>query len=673
MADEGTKLLDGLHGRQGKFFPQGDPRILGWLKEARDAGDQINKEAPGFDKIDQMQDYIMGDQLTKDRPPYAPKVVINRTKKAILTKISALTDLRPLFGFRSANIHFDQHAYLMNRYTQAWWVNSNSDLQEGNCIKYAAAGGAGDLVVEYDPNFLGGDTRLMARDPRDTLPIRPSREDSIQSWRGVMLRESHTVAALAAKWPEYTAAFDSEAGSSLIGAIYTRFRQAAAKLISTMGTLDGIDKGERKKTPSNPELIVYRTYLNDDSINTSLKTMPMGEPGTNWFYLVKPGDPLYPQKRLMVHTSKIMMYDGPSHYWHGMYPVSRLKLESWPWLFAGNPSAADRLPIQDAINMLVNAFILNFMQAVRRGAVGDSKAIPADMWKRFDPNLPGFKLRTNPTMGEAFKLMDPAQLPVWALDFLGQLIGQFDDLSGVANIQQLMQLRQAPAADTIDKFLEAMTPELRLEARQIEVHLRDVADMFKGNTFQWQSTAKRVMILGSAGALLEDFDYDPGNLIPAMKKTDAEGKPTPGYVEQLDASKPVTERAKWFQKLFVFEVQPGSLLAIHSIERQMRDVQLSRQGLLDCWTLADTLGLQNFGAPPPIPLPVKDAPATPGAPPQMEYRVPETITERLIAMQQLGIGMAVNPAGRKASGQEPPQPEQKTDAGGAPRPVVSES
>jgi hypothetical protein len=57
----------------------------------------------------------------------------------------------------------------------------------------------------------------------------------------------------------------------------------------------------------------------------------------------------------------------------------------------------------------------------------------------------------------------------------------------------------------------------------------------------------------------------------------------------------------------------------------------------------------------------------------MELRVPQTVTERLMAQQMLGIGMTQNPAGRKATGQDMPQTQTKTDEFGAERQTVSES
>jgi hypothetical protein len=57
-----------------------------------------------------------------------------------------------------------------------------------------------------------------------------------------------------------------------------------------------------------------------------------------------------------------------------------------------------------------------------------------------------------------------------------------------------------------------------------------------------------------------------------------------------------------------------------------------------------------------------------------ELRVPQTVTERLMAQQALGIGQTQNPAaGRKATGGDAPRGEVKKDQTGAPRQTVTES
>jgi hypothetical protein len=97
---------------------------------------------------------------------------------------------------------------------------------------------------------------------------------------------------------------------------------------------------------------------------------------------------------------------------------------------------------------------------------------------------------------------------------------------------------------------------------------------------------------------------------------------------------PRMDRARVFLKQMSFHVSPNSLLAASEVQRQMKYLQLSRGALIDHWTLLEVLGIPNVGTPPP------------GA---------NDITSRLLAEQQMGLGMSVSPAGRKASGQESPR------------------
>ena len=267
-----------------------------------------------------------------------------------------------------------------------------------------------------------------------------------------------------------------------------------------------------------------------------------------------------------------------------------------------------------------------------------------------------------------------------------------------------------PGAETIRQYYEALTPELRQEGRMIEAFLRDVGEQTKVSTFQFMSAQKRIALLGDAGLALEDFDYDPDTLVPALKPIDPEtGQPTPGYTPELDADLPRDVRAQFFHKQFVFTVAPNSILAMNAQEQKMLRLQLARMGYYDFWSLMENLEIPNVGQPPPMPLPPLQAPdpaevqldlmrqagitqdpATGTAvqgPPQapqkytmdpasgqiLEIRTPLTITERLMAQQLLGIGMTENPAGRKASGESMPQNETKTDESGAPRQTVTES
>jgi hypothetical protein len=154
-------------------------------------------------------------------------------------------------------------------------------------------------------------------------------------------------------------------------------------------------------------------------------------------------------------------------------------------------------------------------------------------------------------------------------------------------------------------------------------------------------------------------------MVPALDPKDE------NYTPELDKDLSREERSRYFSSILPFHVAPGSMLNAQAQEKKMEAIMLSRMGFLDPWTLMERLGYKNFGAPPNMPLPVMDwqppkfAPGTDPATvqaamqPPIQVRQPITIMEKLLAAKALGIGLTESPVGRKASGQQPPQMEQK--------------
>jgi len=657
-----------------------EAEVLRWVHAAISEGEGIIRADPSYPKMDKLIAYVLGDQYTGKRPKYLTDIVINRIKKSIKQHVSAMTDVRPLFGFKTENQDFKHQGDILNTLVILWWVNTFADLEVGSVLQYSLTVGSGYLVVEYDKNFgRFGDIRLFPKDPRDVIPIRPSRDRSVQSWQGVVIREVHTLNALRATYPDKAHLLTVKAHAyPKHGTVKTVWRKISS-LITPTTTLDGL--GDRKpKTGEMPGAVnFYKTYFWDRSINTTSDSIVMGNPNTNWSYIVPPGKPLYPRGRLVTATDHVILYDGPNPNWHGMFPVVKFALDPWPWLLLGLGLAHDLMPVQEALNRTVNDIFTVLGQAANRGTMFNNKAVSESVVKSFDSRKPGWKLRTNPVFGDGVKVIDPPELPPWTMNFLQMAFQEFDNLAGTANLQALLNLRQSPSGETIQKYMEALTPEIRMESRLLEASLREVGELVKCNMFQFYSTERRILALGDAGLDLEDFDYDPGTLVPAMDQSE------PGYMPELDRGLSRDERAQYFMKLFTLYIAPNSLLSLHATERKMMYVQLSRMGYMDFWTLMEMLEIPNVGSPPPIPLPVEGAgaedmvpsidPATglPSMVPPTELRQPATITERLIAQQMLGIGMTENPTGRKASGQKPPEMKTKTDESGGQRVTMSES
>jgi hypothetical protein len=693
----------------------GDPRVLGWLREWVQEGDMINRSDPSYDLIGKAQDYVTGNQLSPEqcKLKYLPQVVINETRKAMQAHVAAITDLKPVAGWKT-NPEFQVQANMLNQYLMAEWMTTMMDLDLGDCVKYSLVGGTGDLVVDWDPHApLGGAHQLTARDPRDTLPLRPSFGRSNQLWEGVCFREEHTVNVLRGMYPTKAHLFHASA-DTLLGQVMGRFRTGLSRLISPADPLDSIawpGTAATAKRARAGSMVLYRAYFRDRTRNLTDRPIPMGTPGANWAYLAQPQQPLYPRGRLVVATEDTIIYDGPNTYWHGMFPFCRLKLWQVPWQFLGVPLFNDLLPLQDAINDTMHDVRLAMRQWTNPDITYNRNAVSEATMKLMDPRRPGKRVKVMPGFGDPWKKEEgpSPQIIQMGIEMWEKLTQKFADLSGTANLQALLQLRQMPSADTIQKYYEALTPEIRSEARQVELFLRDFSEMVKINYFQFLSQGKRVQILGQGGQMLNEFDFDPEQFVPSLSPGQ------PGYTPELDGQTTTRDqRAQYFHKQFVFIVQPNSVLAMDATERKMMRVQLARMGYYDFWSLHETLETPNVGAPPAIPLPPLSPPPadvfsqilmqvqqTPGALgvmatgamglPQytdpatqrtftldqasgqiLELRVPVTVTERLQAQSTLGIGQTVNPAGRKASGQAPPSTETKNDEPGG-RQTITES
>lgn len=688
------------------YEQQTDGYRLGWLHEVVQEGDRINQEDPASEHADTMIDYVMGRQLpTENRPSYLPEVVVNETKRSIRRHASALTDVKPVWGYRTFNANWQQHAQMLNQLTIAWWINTFADLTLVDVIKYAATIGTGDVAIEFDPYWGAGEQVMTARDYRDTLPYRPGRSPSIQQWRGAVLREEHSVQALRAAFPDKAYLLVADAQATPWGrGVFSKFRRALAKMRTPAGDgLDHLRREARTGRATGGGVTMYRMFFKDASVNMSSKPILMGEAGRPWSYMVPPGQKLYPRGRLMVATERTMLYDGPNQFWHGMVPAARLRLDPWPFNFCGLGIAHDQNPTQDAINRMANDFISTFDQWAHRGMVIDKNAMPDALARRLDTRKPGWKAMISTMMGKGIEVVDGPSLPPWAFEFFSWMVQKHGEMSGTANLEILQQLKQMPSEGTIQKFFEALTPELRLEGRYVELFLREVAEQVKFNFFQFYPTSRREQILGEAGISLRDFDFSPGNAIPSMDQSEGEA-----YIPQLDKARSEGARAEYFAKQFTFFITPNSVLALNAQEEQLKYLTFARMGFLDMWTLAEKFDIPNFGEPPALPLPMLEPPTEdpllllatnpgkytldPATGQLLEIRKPTTVIEKLLAQQILGLAMATGPAGataekggggggggarpgagRKASGESGQQMETKKNDDGTPRQTVTES
>lgn len=664
--------------------------VLKWVDDRVLEGESILRDEPAYDEIDKAISYIMGDQLTR-RPEGLANCPDNRLKNILNQTVAALTDIHPLFGFKTYNPKFKDHESVLVKLSQAWWVNSFSDLRLADVIRYAAGVGTGYAEISWDPSAYNGtgDIVLRAIDPRDVIPIKPVLNGSIQDWEGVIIRTAKSPDELRVRFPDRAHRIKADNQPSAFARTWSRARRMLSSII-TPSPVDVLTQNTGRNSPAKvPTCAVFTTYVKDRRLHTGAEPITMGDPNTTWCYTVYPagydkvpngtdsmGNPiyrkakiedskLYPRGRMIISTKECVLYDGPNPYWHGMFPVAKLTLDPWPWTLLGNSLVHDIMPIQDAFNEMLNGVLDHIRKILRPGVIADKKAVPASVWERFDTRMPGLKLKTNTTVGKGVEVQKVDQLPTYTFEMLQWVAQEMDYHAGTANLSSLMQLQQAPGADSIEKMQEALSPTLRLKGRLLEYFLRDVGEMVKSCFFQFYNMPRRVQMLGEAGIAFDDFDFDPGSLVSGMSPSD------PGYIPELDKTYPRHQRGQWMHKNFTFSITPNSLLAISQISRKLLYLQLRQLQLMDKWTLWEVLEIPNAGAPPNGEETVSD-------------RLKAEMTEMAMqAMMAAPMGMAGAGAGEGDMGQSGPgRPDtyqssptllQKKDDQGVPRQTISSS
>lgn len=673
---------------------ENDKALLDWIDSSIRYGLGLLKREQSYNSVAASINYINGSNVGM-RQSTLSRVNFNRLRKNLYEIVSSMTDVRPIWSYHTRNEEYKKQGEILDIIVRNWWRNSYSDGRLRDSLMYSAVGGSGYLKVEWNPSLPGGgNIDLIPLDPRDVIPIQPSLNTSVQQWQGVAIRKTISLTALRQRYPEkfykYQASskmwFESKiANSPTAGAVL-------GNLNITSPVLERLFSGKGSASNTGNDVDLVFVYINDFSLNTGLEPKIMGRPDTNWCYKVYPlgsAHPitgrvvtedearLYPRGRLVVCTPDCILEDIPNPYWHGLFPVVKFTLDPQPWTILGSSFVVDCMSMQDSLNETLRGVEDSIKQWLRRTIVADKNAISRSMLRTVDSRLAGQKLNLNPTAGDGLKFIDGPQLPAFIMEYVGFLVDGIDDNSGVKGLKELASLKQMPSADTVEKYLESQSPLLRLRGRSLEQSLAELAEMVKSMIFQFYDAPRRIQILGPDGITMEDFDYDPRNMIPSLEVVD------PNYRPEYDSRLSRVDRGTRHQKNFVFSVAPSTFLNTTNTQNKMFMLQLARMPsgpLIDPWTLLNAFDVPNTGPEPKGSIFDRVQMAQ-----QIGLYPPSQLQQMQMQMaaqqQQAGGGGAPKVdqtpnqgPGRPPSGNAPPHPVMRTDqATGGQRMTVSES
>lgn len=687
-------------------IPYSEGKLLDWCKQVLVDGRSYLRLQPAYRFIQDGMDLVAGDidNVNVDTlSDYTAEITMRNLKELV----AAQTNVRIIPSFKSEMAEFRKQETILNRAFMAWQLATFFDRKLRRGWQWATAGGTGYIGLRYDPHYWykgKGDITVDAYGPLDVLPIGMGRQHDLQKAYAVGLRVETPVHEAWRLFPTYVDRIRPTRESSKgRGTVVSQ----AVKMASSVLRRFGAGRIEEYENAPWETVDLYYIYVDDDSVNTTGRPVPMGQLGTSWHYVVpyigqdipagttRGGQQLtrkashedcllYPNRRLIVATEDTVLTPDPtsqvSPYWHAKVPLVQLRADDWPWLFLGYPMTRYGRNMERASNQIMRGMVDAMNARLSPPRAFDRNTTAKALMETMDTRLPNQVVGLDFTFGsdspvKPFLPFNWYEFPAYYPQIIQAIEQRITHQMGVADATAIARARQLPSGDSLEKIMESLGPLVKDMSRNMEESIRAFGEMWKSNFFQFYTAPRRMQLLGPDGLAEEDFDYDPGMLIPSsddvikMKQTGVTGEGVPYF-----------ERARWHKDHFMFSVMPYSLHELNSMTRRLFILQLSKTGFpMDWWTMADMFDVKNFGD-----LPTYEDPNT------GERRTAQTVMERWTCQMEImaqvqramgggeggGQGGPPTPGqkgpGRPGTGAQPPTLEQKSGEGGT-RSTIRES
>mgnify|MGYP003332953883 CR=1 FL=1 len=550
-------------------------RMIEWREETKEQAFMSYRQSLEFDRVPKYIEYLQGNQWDARRARYKSKYVENKLELMRRQKLALLSDSRPVPDVSSNIDAYQDAAKAIEGCLVAEWYRDNQQEVLVNAI---------DIAMLHGISFIRegasspGKSRSIALGPDCVLPIQPSYQ-SIQDATAVLYRTWKPVNYFKKVFPMASAGIEEQAkfNDSKATERYIRplnipestWSQMSPGFKRIVGGKELPDGGLHVTSRNYGAIELEEYYVDDLSINESNRSIIIKDPYLpvglhNWWYKVEPGERLYPRKRLIIFGGRRLMYDGPSPYWHGMYPFTELRLNPVPWSYYGFSSYRSLIEMQNAINEIPAGILDLTKKALNPVLIHKSTVASKAAIREFVRDQPGATLQVNPSVNieQDINFSKPPELPAYITQFYAQgLLPEFDKMTGIQDVAAMTEKQQMPSGDTLNQMQDALQTPLRREERYIESFIQKIGQQKVSNIIQFYTAKQRMRILGGDGLTWQDFEFDPGKIHPADES------PT-GLDKQ-------TKESYWTQ--FSLQIQPGSMhQGAHDKSKMMALQEVSR-------------------------------------------------------------------------------------------------
>jgi len=558
-----------------------------WRQAARDEALQTCKLNPERDFVRPYTDMIEGRFGNRQRPKYRSNFFDNRLAEARLGSLCALTDIRPSMEVSNLSPDIQQYtkqANILTKSLQSIWDTEDLDLRTEAVVDHAMLSvGNWKIGATMATETMPARMIVIPCGMDMVLPIQPG--DTIQDSTAVLYRVFKPLHRVKQAFGPNADGIEREISGSFLQFVggaypdslipdYTSSAMSPTTRMQPAGRA-GISMASESGPFAAVEVEEY--WIDDPTINESFGEIQVKNPllkleEHNYHYRVPRGERLFPRKRLMVWAGSTILYDGPAPYWHGLYPFAQLILRPGVWRMGGISHYRNLTPLQLALNKIGAGTLDLCERAVDPQMVYSDGAMDDTSFRNFFPDRHGAQLKMNPQArwGEHARYVDPAPLPAYVGQFVQMVSQAFDRQSGAMDIGAMMHKNQVPGGDTVEQFRDATSTIFRLDSRHIEPFMRMAGTIMCSNIFQFWSRQQRMWMLGKDGQTWEDWDFDPGTMVP-------------WYAPKED---------HW--KRFAVRIAAGSMHGGKRDRDKVAAMSLYKMGAIDRQTLLEMLDFPNI-------------------------------------------------------------------------------
>lgn len=607
-----------------------DKRKLGWVDEACQEGQSWLQTQRGYGDWRKAFNVLAGIIDADKIPAYRSQLTTGRLKRNVKEIIGTSANIRPIWGYSSDNPAFRSQATMMNHVSRAIYLENFFDLALKQTLQWASCTATGWLRSVYRRDMYGagkGNLTFLSYGAPSVLPVQLPTSNNWQEAYAVTLMDELPIAMAHGMFPD----FQDQLNPTKSQFWYSQEIRKAAQGNMFQRLWGG---GKRSDNALLTDLYVpiRYTWVIDLALNKTDKPIRMGPwtvddngkpaPAASWSYEVPNlnGDipvsrnsagqvtyrkanandaRLYPYRRLIISSEKVILYDGPAFDWHGELGLVPFTLDDWAWEALGFSIVRDGYNIQQATDEIDRGTMDKIRAGLDMSMAYDVNAVTKNEADVFDPMQPRGRIGFDgslvqqpfvPVMPTEVLRVDQA-----ALEFRKILQDTGDYQLAINDVVSLAKARALSGdADSFEKVAQADGPIVRDISRNVERGLARVGNQVKYQILQWYDTRRIMQYVGDNGVTRETLDYDPNSLIPSHLPAEF-GSSTKMPSEPSIFTK--LQRARWFADNLSYFILPHSAHEIAQMGFKLGLVQLRKAGVqIDSQTIAEAWNI-DLGAP----------------------------------------------------------------------------